>query len=101
MPFPLIPILIAGFAALGVAAIVLVFLHWKKIVDWFMGRQSLKEEDNEVIAFTIKEKLKSGEYSVVQGFFNKKTDEVLDGTKYEAEDICDELKDKKALTIYE
>jgi hypothetical protein len=51
--------------------------------------------------FTIRQKMQSGDYSVVQGIFNKETNEVVgEGVKYEAKDVCDELKDGDELRIY-
>jgi hypothetical protein len=51
------------------------------------------QSDKGTIAFTLVEKRKDGNYSVVQGIFSQNT--IQDGVKYEAEDICDELKEKE------
>jgi len=97
MPFPILLAVLAGFAF--AAVVVLVFLNWNRIVNWFRNRQSLKHSDRANIAFTLKDSLDNGKYSVIQGIFNTRTNEVLDGAKYEAEDVGDELKYNEPLTI--
>lgn len=98
MPLPLLAIL-GGLAF--AAVVVLVYLNWDRIIGWFRGRQSLKQADRDNIAFTVKENLSDGNYSVVQGIFNQRTNQVLDGEKYNAKDLCDELKyNKESLIIY-
>jgi hypothetical protein len=87
-------------AGLAITAIVLAFLHWDRIINWFRGRESLKLADRDNIAFSIKENLGNGNFSVVQGIFNQRTDQVLDAAKYDAKDVCDEVKYGQPLTIY-
>jgi hypothetical protein len=86
---PLIP-LILGAAAL-VGTIVLVLLNFQRIVDWFQGRQSLKQADSENIAITLNQKLKEGNYKTVQGIFNTNSGKLLDGVQYESENIDEKL----------
>jgi len=78
----------------------LAFLNWDRIIDWFRSRAKLKQAHRDNIAFTVKEDLDNGNYSVVQGIFNTGTEQVLDAVKYEAKDVCDELKYSEPLTIY-
>jgi uncharacterized membrane protein len=97
MPFP---ILFAVLAGLALVAIVVLFLKWNQIVNWFRNRQSLKQADRANLAFTLKESLENGKYSVIQGIFNQRTNEVLVAEKYDAGDVCDELKyGREALSI--
>jgi hypothetical protein len=80
-----------------------VLLKLSNVIDWFRGRQKLKQEDKDIIAFTIKQAVADGDVQVVQGFFNQRTDEVVDGVKNLAEEIDDELEDVhkgKTLAIY-
>jgi len=93
MPLPfLIPIILGGLAAAGITtAIILAILNWSRIVDWFKGRKSLKQQDKDNIAFTIKQEMANGNFEVVQGIFNEETEELLDGEKYEAEELDAEL----------
>jgi hypothetical protein len=98
MPLPLVVIILAAAAA--IAATVVVFLNWNNIIDWFRSREELKQSDKDNIAFTLQQRMEDGKYSVVQGIFDQNTNTFQDGVKYEAEDICDELKEKEELVIY-
>jgi len=98
MPFPILLAVLAGIAF--TAVVVVVFLNWGRIIDWFRSRSKLKQADRDNIAFTVKESLNNGSYSTVQGVFNTRTEQVLDAVKYEAKDVCDELKYSEPLTIY-
>jgi hypothetical protein len=101
MPLPLIPIIITGIVSLGIIALVL--LEWSRIVDWFKGRQSLKQEDKNNIAFTLKQEMEKGKIPVVQGIFNTETEEVLDGVKYVAKELDETLENHhrgQPLVIY-
>jgi len=107
VPLPNLKKLIGAFAAFAVGdpadaedVVVLELLRWNTIIDWFKSRKELKEEDKKIIGFTVREQLGTGNHSVIQGLFNKENGEVVDGVKYEAKDICDELKDKEELIIY-
>jgi hypothetical protein len=95
-----IPFLIGGLIGLLVAAAIDAFLSWDKIVGWFANREYLTQKDRDNAKYTIREYMKNGNYSVVQGVFNKRTNEVLDSVKYEAEDICDELKYGEPIRVY-
>jgi hypothetical protein len=98
---PLIAII--GAAVGGLAVIVVAFLKWSAIVDWFKGRRKLKEADKKNIAFTIHNALESGHHGVVQGIFNTDTNEVLDGQKFEAKEIAAELEqahETEELVVY-
>ena len=105
MPLPLIPLIIAACAgaALG-AVIVLVVLNWERILNWFTGREKLKNADRDHVAFTIQEKLASGNVKTIQGIFNKRTNEIPDGIQYESETIDERLAEihhNEPLVIYE
>ena len=99
---PLIGILLA--AAAGLAIVVLVLLKWDKIIDWFRGRQELKQSDKDNIAFTLQEKLSNGHFKTIEGIFNKESNELLDGEVYESEKIDQKLAEahrNEPLVIYE
>jgi len=99
---PLIAIILG--AAAGLTIVVLALLSWDKIIDWFRGRQELKQSDKNNIAFTLQEKLTNGNYKTIEGIFNKKSSEMLDGTTYESKEIDEELADvhrNDQLVIYE
>jgi hypothetical protein len=108
----MVPVLLGlGIAAAvaGLTALVIKFLGWDRIIGWFRNKQDLKEEDRDNIAFTVNQALANGNYSVVQGIFNTRTNELAGlntdgGQKYEAEKIDDKLKEAhegKDLLIYE
>ncbi len=104
MPLPLLPIILAAVAALGVAAVILTVIYWNDIVEWFRSRNDIKEADKNNIAFTIKENLRSGNYKVVQGIFNKETEELKDVRIMESESLDDQLMkhhEGQELVIYE
>ena len=77
-----------GAVVLG-AIIVVVLLNWGRIKEWFVNfftnRGKIKNKNE--VAFTLKEKLNSGKYKVVQGIFDKHTNEVVDGAQYEAQSL--------------
>lgn len=85
MPLPLIALILAAVA--GIVAISLTILYWDEILDWFRQRQSIKASDTSNICLTLKQKLKSGEYKVVQGIFNTESNELLDGRVVEAKEL--------------
>jgi hypothetical protein len=95
----MVPVLIGlGIAAAvaGLTALVIHFLGWDKVLDWFRGRQKLVQADRDNIAFTLHNALESGNHGVVQGIFNKRTNELVSadaGQKYEAEEIDEQLQE--------
>ena len=102
MPIPLIPIIIA--AAASIAVMVVVIVTWAEIIDWFQSRNDIKEKDKENIAFTIKERLKSGDFKIVQGIFNKRTDDIVDGRAMQTKELDKELAkhhERNELVIYD
>ena len=87
-----LPLLIAiGAVIIGMAVFHLVLLNWSRIKDWFSQRQALALSNKNNVAFTLQERLKNGNYSTVQGIFNQKTNTLLDGQKYESEEIGKKL----------
>jgi hypothetical protein len=80
-------------AAVALTLIVLVMLNWSRILDWFNKREELRESDKDNIAVGIKQALDDGKVTYVQGIFNKRTNELKEGTKYEAEELDDQLKE--------
>jgi len=88
--------LIAGIAALAatvfVAAVVIKHLTIEKILSWFRGRQQLSQGDRNKVGFSILKELQSGNFTVVQGIYDKSSDNVLETTEIEAENVDQEVK---------
>ena len=101
MPIPLIPIILAAAAALAIT--VVAILYYDDIINWFHARNDLKTSDANNIAFTIKERLSTGNYKVVQGIFNKKSNKMVDGQQVEAESLSGDISRHRAgeLVVYE
>jgi len=93
---------LAGFA-IG-AVIVVVILKWDYIINWLRSRQQLKESDKANVAFTLKERIETGDYVVIEGIFNKRTNEILDAEKVQAKNLDEKLAkvhQNSDLAIYE
>ena len=86
---PLIAVI--ALAAGGLTAIILTILSWNRIVDWFKGRKELKESDKDNTAIILNQLLANGNFSTIEGIFNTRTNEFLDGVKYESKEIDEKL----------
>lgn len=87
-----LPLLIIGAIALsGLTAIFIALLSWSYIVDWFQNRAAIKDE--ETVAFTLKQKLDSGNVKVIHGFFNTQAGKIVDGQQVEAEKLDSEMEE--------
>jgi len=58
--------------------VVKVLNFFKHIVDWFQDPERLRKlkSNKDIIAVSIREKLESGDYNVVNCLFNKKTNQI-------------------------
>ena len=95
--------LILAFAA-GIFLIEIVKLVFGMLVKWFRNRRALVASDRDNIAFTLQNKLKSGKYNTVQGVFNTRTNEVIDGHKMmsnEIDNTIERLHADEELVIYD
>jgi nitrogen fixation-related uncharacterized protein len=90
----------AAIIALVAAVVVIAYLSWGTISDWFDDKKELKQADRDNIAVILTEKLKSGNFSTVQGIYNTYTNTFQDSVKYEAEDVDEQLKRRHKI-IYE
>ena len=94
---------LTGAAAVAVVTY-LVTRYWEHIVAWFQDRSDVINADENKIAFTLKEKMTSGECAFVQGIFDKKTDKVADVRRIESQQADDETRKVhavKTLAIYQ
>lgn len=93
---------ILAAAALIFAAIDLIYvviILFDRIATWFRARESLRNADKDNIAFSIKQKLESGEYKVVYGIFNKRQDELCDVDAVVGKKVDAEIEKHKADTL--
>ena len=89
MVFPLIFWILGAVATATVIFVICLF--WNKIVEWFRNRNDIKNKDRDNIAFTLQQKLDSGNYKTVQGIFNQGSNTMLDSTVIEHEQMDREL----------
>ena len=80
-------------AAVGLTIFVLTMIYYHDIIEWFQSREDLVGRDKDNIAFTIKQRLKKGQYKVVQGVFNKGTDRVVTGKVMKSKKLDRKLAD--------
>ena len=101
-PFTLIAIILG--ATVGLGLVVVTIIYWDDIINWFQSRNSLKAADRDNLAFTLKQKLATGDYKVVQGIFNTRTEQLLDGRVMQAKSLdyqFDREHRNKELVFYE
>ena len=82
----------------------LVVVYWaiitrQKIIDWFRSRHRIKNPNE--IAFTLNNRLKAGDFEVVQGVFDKRAQTVTDGQVIKANEIEASVASGNELKIYE
>ena len=66
-----------GAGAAIVAITVAVIVYWDHIIGWFKQYSESLETNPHNVAFTLAESMKSGDYKVVQGIFNKEKNELV------------------------
>lgn len=86
----LVGLLTAGAAL--VAITVAVILYWDHIIGWFNQYSSSLEANPQKVAFTLAESMKSGDYKVVQGIFNKKTNELVTARRVTSSQMDEETR---------
>jgi len=76
--------------------IVKVLNFFKNIVSWFKEPSRLRKikEDKNKMAIVIKEKMKNGDYEVINVLFDKNESEILDAEVISAGDIDQETHNK-------
>jgi hypothetical protein len=86
-----ITLIVAAAMMAGAAVVVIAYLTYNFIVNWFRNRSAIQEQDKDNIAFTIKENLQSGNYTVVQGIFNRRTEELVDSQVIETKELDNKM----------
>ena len=97
------PISIAIAFKLIALIIALLIITYQLILDWFQENEELVQSDMDNIAVTVKELFETGNYTVVQGVFNTRTEKVVAGRKLQAKKVDDQVADlhrDKVLVIY-
>lgn len=84
-------ILLAAEALILITTIILTLID---VIDWFTSKEEVYFEDTDNIAFTLKQDIANGEYTTVQGIFNKRTGKVVDGQKIKSQSYDEELLEK-------
>ncbi len=75
------------------AVIVVKFLPWSRVRDWFVSRDGGAHVDEDHLRVTLHEKLKTGKHRVVYGVFNRETATFVDGESVVADNIDEELRE--------
>jgi hypothetical protein len=86
-----ITLIVAAAMMAGAAVVVIAYLTYNFIVNWFRNRSAIQEQNKDNIAFTIKENLQSGNYTVVQGIFNRRTEELVDSQVIETKELDNKM----------
>jgi hypothetical protein len=99
--FQLLPVLLGMLG--GVVAAAIIMLYYRDIIEWFRGKTMLKQSDKDNIAFSIQERLTTGNIRTVQGIFNQRHSNVLEAKAYESKTVDAEvasLHRNNALVVY-
>jgi len=86
--------LMGGLIGGGIAALAIGLLGWDTIEGWFNQDKvkKLAQADKDNVAIIIKEEMKKGKVPVIQGIFDTSTEEFLEATRYEAEELDADLR---------
>ncbi len=101
--------LIAGLVGcLFIGSLILAFLSYEEIMNWFYDYLDTLHTSKNNLAFTIKDDLENGNYQIVQGIFNQRTGNIIEDRVIEAEEIDDvvleiheEYEDEDRTVVYE
>ena len=80
-------------------------LRWRDIIEWFVNwSKSHPDVTGDIVGFTFYEKAQDGEYVLVQGIFNKTSNNVEEARRIRANKVDDEVKSncfgKEKVTIF-
>lgn len=75
----------------GAAVVSVLILYKDQIIQWFQDRYMGQHQAPNDIAFSIKEQLQNGDYTVVQGIFNQATDTVEHAQEWNAQNLDQDL----------
>ncbi|GGL14658.1 hypothetical protein Sme01_18510 [Sphaerisporangium melleum] len=99
----MLELILLGLAVIAYEAFVtFVVLVMAEILDWFLKFE--QELDDATLAFTVRQQLDNGEYTVYQGLFDAAGNEVRKARKISAKRLDErlrELHNRDELAIYE
>ena len=92
-------LIIGAIASLVIAVFVyIVQLSLRKLVNWIRQKGEIASKGE--VGFILKEKIKNGNYKVVNGVFNKNTEEVVDYQAHQTENVDNGLRAQEDLVVY-
>ncbi len=80
-----------GGALIG-AAVGYAICHWQDIVDWFSNFIYQHAVDLDNCGVLLKEQIAGGNYNLIQGVFNRRTNQYLEARRIEANQLDDDTK---------
>ncbi|MFI9814527.1 hypothetical protein [Saccharothrix variisporea] len=79
----MLELILSALAGLIIEVVLtVVVLAFAAVVDWFVRRHAVMDEDD--IAFTLRQQLDNGAYTIVQGIFDEATGQVTDARRVNA-----------------
>jgi hypothetical protein len=91
------------FWAITAVTLWLAAIGWNTVVGWFREHETLVAEDLERVGFTLQRELANGNYEVVQGVFDRRTDKVMAGRKMVSPHLDEKLREvhrHRQLAVY-
>lgn len=82
---------VIGGALIG-AAVGLAICYWQDIVDWFRNFTYQNPIDYDNCGVLLKEQISGGNYNLIQGVFNRRTNQYLEARRIEASQLDDDTK---------
>ena len=83
---------VKALLAAGAIVAVVSILSWERLKEWFQARQALTEADADNVAFSLAEKMDSGQYKTVYGVFNKRKETLVEAEAVISKSLDEELR---------
>ncbi|MGC1395798.1 MAG: hypothetical protein WA828_16195 [Coleofasciculaceae cyanobacterium] len=80
-------------AGTGLALVYIARLIWSKLLKWFQESDELYYQPEDHVAFTLQNKLASGQYKTVQGVLNRHSDEIVEGREIKSDNLDSQIHD--------
>ncbi|MCF6475385.1 hypothetical protein FAF44_44560 [Nonomuraea sp. MG754425] len=99
----MLEIILGALAAVVIEVVVrLLQLAYSELIRWFLDHTRVENPDN--VAFTLRTALDNNRYTLVQGVFNKRSNEVEQARRISAASVDGRIKREHAvndLVVYE